>query len=594
MQTPAIRLARGTVLAGRYEIIEEIGRGGMGAVYKAHDSKIDEILALKILKPEIASSPEIIERFRSEIRLARKVAHRHVCRTYDIGEDGLTAYISMEYVPGENLKSFIRRSGIINEAKTLDLARQITQGLTEAHRLGVVHRDLKSQNIMIDRDGNAKIMDFGIARSLHDKSRTGTGVIIGTPEYMAPEQLDGPDVDQRADIYALGVIFFEMATGRLPFQGETPLSVALKHKNELPADPAQINEKLSPGISRIILKCLEKDRNNRYRDASELMEDLNLAVSDTSVRSPAPAGKTTPLSGKTAVKAGSKKAIAWISLALVAAVLFLVIKSMYKPAAQVVKQIPRIQEMDGPAAKSLPADMSRAGISNLVSLFSDHALSPKEVEEVDEVMSAIRKVYPELAGFTDSIQDRIEEITKLRAAGDLQGSRKAMGKGESEMKRLLVQVNQRDKAELALKSLNETKKKAARALAGRPSNLLTWIAREKEKDATDAFGKGDFSGARILYEILERIHEMSTSGGNEEDCLAALGEFATKSRDEAFKSGAPQKEGWLFERAREEEAEAGRLSKENHYSLAAEKFILAVFLYRKATEVALESTQVPQ
>ena len=153
----------------------------MGTVYKAYDSKIREVVALKLLKPEIASDLEVIERFRNEIKLARQVSHRHVCRMYDLGEEWLTIYISMEYVAGEDLKSFIRRSGHLTEAKAVGLARQIAEGLAEAHRLGVVHRDLKPQNVMIDKDGNAKIMDFGIARSLHTRGVTGTGVIIGTP-----------------------------------------------------------------------------------------------------------------------------------------------------------------------------------------------------------------------------------------------------------------------------------------------------------------------------------------------------------------------------------------------------------------------------
>ena len=264
-QTPSRGLERGTTFARRFEIIEEIGKGGMGTVYKAYDSKIREVVALKLLKPEIASDLEIVERFRNEIKLARQVSHRHVCRMYDIGEEWLSIYISMEYVAGEDLKSFIRRSGHLNEAKAVGLARQITKGLAEAHRLGVVHRDLKPQNIMIDKDGNAKIMDFGIARSLHTRGVTGTGVIIGTPEYMAPEQADGRDVDSRADIYALGTVLFEMVTGRVPFEGETPLSIVLKHRSEPPADPQTVNAQLSTGLSRVILKCLEKARERRYQ-----------------------------------------------------------------------------------------------------------------------------------------------------------------------------------------------------------------------------------------------------------------------------------------------------------------------------------------
>ena len=172
---PPRELERGTTLAGRFEIIEELGRGGMGKVYKAFDTKVRENIALKLLRPEIGLDEETVERFRNEIKLARKISQRHVCRLYDLGEDGPIFFITMEYVPGENLKSFIRRSGNLTEAKAVTLGRQIAEGMAEAHAHGVIHRDLKPQNVMIDRDGNARIMDFGIASSLGTKGLTGPG-----------------------------------------------------------------------------------------------------------------------------------------------------------------------------------------------------------------------------------------------------------------------------------------------------------------------------------------------------------------------------------------------------------------------------------
>ncbi len=180
----------------------------------------------------------------------------------------------MEYVPGEDLKSFIRRSGSLSVGKAITIASQVCEGLSEAHRLGVVHRDLKPGNIMIDRDGNARIMDSGIARSLGEKGITGPGMMIGTPEYMSPEQVEGKDVDRRSDIYSLGVILYEMATGRVPFEGDTPFTVGIKHKSEIPRDPKELNAQIPDDLSHIILRCLEKAKEARCQSAGEVRSEL--------------------------------------------------------------------------------------------------------------------------------------------------------------------------------------------------------------------------------------------------------------------------------------------------------------------------------
>jgi serine/threonine protein kinase/tetratricopeptide (TPR) repeat protein len=274
VQLPVRELTPGSTFARRYQIIEDLGRGGMGRVYKAYDTEVREKLALKLLRPDIADDERTIERFRNELKLARQVSHRNICRMYDFGREEGTYYITMEYVPGEDLKSLIHRIGALPVGKAVSLAGQVAEGLTEAHRLGVIHRDLKPQNIMIDREGNARVMDFGIARSVASRGITGAGMMIGTPEYMSPEQVDGKDADQRADIYSLGIILFEMLTGRLPFEGDTPLSVAVKQKSERPPDPRSLNDQIPDELGRIILKCLEKSPEKRYQSAGELLADL--------------------------------------------------------------------------------------------------------------------------------------------------------------------------------------------------------------------------------------------------------------------------------------------------------------------------------
>jgi len=275
LETPVEELTRGTTFAQRYEIIEELGKGGMGRVYRVEDTKLKQEVALKLIRPEISSDKKTIDRFQNELKTARMIAHKNVCRMFDLGEAEGSHFITMEYVRGEDLKSMVRMSGQLGIGTAINIAKHVCEGLAEAHRLGVVHRDLKPSNIMIDKEGNARIMDFGIARSLKGKGITGAGVMIGTPEYMSPEQVEGKEVDQRSDIYSLGVILYEMVTGQVPFEGDTPFTVGVKHKSEVPRNPKEFNARIPDDLSLLILKCLEKVKEKRFQSAGELRSELS-------------------------------------------------------------------------------------------------------------------------------------------------------------------------------------------------------------------------------------------------------------------------------------------------------------------------------
>ncbi len=274
LDTPREELTTGTLFASRYQIVEELGGGGMGRVYRALDTKVGEEIAIKVIKPEIAADKASVERFKNELKIARKIVHKSVGRVYDLNEDRGTFFITLEYVRGEDLKAFIRSSGQMALGTSLRVARQVAEGLAEAHGLGVVHRDLKPSNIMIDRDGNARIMDFGIARLVGARGITGGNVMIGTPEYMSPEQVEGKEAGPASDLYSLGIVLFEMLTGRLPFEGETALSVAVKQKSEAPPDPQTLNPQIPEDLNRVILRCLEKNKEKRYRSAADFLADL--------------------------------------------------------------------------------------------------------------------------------------------------------------------------------------------------------------------------------------------------------------------------------------------------------------------------------
>jgi len=272
---PEERFPTGMLIAGRYRVVEEIGRGGMGVVYKVVDEAVGEKVALKVINPEIARKRSIPNRFRNELKSARRISHRNVCRMHDLGEhEGLT-YLTMEYVSGESLRKIIRMTGPLSVATAIAYARQICRGMAEAHALGVIHRDLKPHNIMIDREGTAKIMDFGIARSPEGEDLTEPGARLGTPRYMAPEQAEEGRADERSDIFALGLVLYEMVTGHPPSRDDASRPVV---------PPRSLAPFLSRDVEAVIMKCLEKNPDRRYATAAELQEALESLIPEGPAR----------------------------------------------------------------------------------------------------------------------------------------------------------------------------------------------------------------------------------------------------------------------------------------------------------------------
>jgi serine/threonine protein kinase len=260
-------------LGQRYEILAEAGHGSMGNVYKACDRETGETVALKLLKPEIASDQAMMDRFKNELLFARKITHKNVCRVYEFNRVGSVAYTSMEFVEGESLRSVLNRFGALSQKKATDLALQICSGLKEAHAQGIVHRDLKPENVMIDGSGNLKLMDFGIARSMESVTRQ-TGAMVGTPAYMAPEQVSGSPIDYRTDIYSLGLMLYEMYTGKPAFSAENAIAVALKQMREDPPRPSEVEPSVPMAVERAILKCLEKAPEKRFQTVAALESAL--------------------------------------------------------------------------------------------------------------------------------------------------------------------------------------------------------------------------------------------------------------------------------------------------------------------------------
>jgi len=278
---PNAAIEPGVVLGERYEILKRLGEGGMGAVYKARDRELDRLVALKVIRPELAGHPDILRRFKQELILARQVTHKNVIRIFDLGMADGRKFITMDYVEGRDLKNIIVERGKLPPDEAVPIVQQICRGLEAAHTEGVVHRDLKPQNVMVDGNGRVWVMDFGLARSMETAGMTRTGVLMGTPDYMSPEQARAEKVDARSDLFSLGIIIYEMLTGRLPFQADTMMAALLKRVQEKAAPPSTLEPAIPQHLNDVVMKCLEADVAKRYQTTGEILADLGGTTAQT-------------------------------------------------------------------------------------------------------------------------------------------------------------------------------------------------------------------------------------------------------------------------------------------------------------------------
>jgi tetratricopeptide (TPR) repeat protein/predicted Ser/Thr protein kinase len=313
--TALVQLTPGTSIGSRYEIVRLLGQGGMGAVYEAHDKELERQVAVKVIRADMAANPEILRRFKQELILARQITHKNVIRIFDLGQADGIKFITMEYIEGENLQAVLRRKKKLEPAEGANILAQVCRALEAAHNEGVIHRDLKPQNIMLDKTGRAYVMDFGIARSMLGAGMTQTGALIGTPDYMSPEQAKGQALDARSDLFSIGIIFYEMLSGQVPFDADTTMGKLWKRTNE-PARPLdELDKSIPKPLSGLVRKCLEIDPQKRFASAGELLRQIE------SWQGPA-AGTRIIAPPATALPAYAKWAAAGFGVVVIAGILF--------------------------------------------------------------------------------------------------------------------------------------------------------------------------------------------------------------------------------------------------------------------------------
>jgi serine/threonine protein kinase len=491
---------------------------------------------------------------------------------HDLGEEGYFHFITMEYVAGEDLKRFIRRAGTLSSGKAVNIAKQVCEGLAEAHRLGVIHRDLKPQNIMIDQDGNAKIMDFGIARFVDTDRMTGSGVMIGTPEYMSPEQVELKDVDKRADIYALGIVLYEMVTGRVPFEGETPLSIAMKHKTEKAKNVRELNPQVSAGLAGIISKCMEKDPGNRYQSAEELLEALNKAEQELATGERI-VPKKEPISTKEITVTFQVKKLVVPAAAVI--LLVIIALAVWKFLPRKESAVPPVQTNEAAVQKPDPAKQQ----SDSATQKTDAAtVTPKTAQSTDKTVPKKESVPPSAPA---QKQPEIKE-TKTRDAGtgSAAEAKKDEAKTQAEQPKAAAQDSDMNSATLAMARVTGARSQAQKGGLS-VKDLFFRLAEAKAQEGQKFLTQKSPVEARSLLVVAERLFRISLDKNKDEDRLSVLKNFVENLREDIEDKKIVSPGNKLYDSAKESEKQAAAFLAKKDIENSAKAYIQASAIYEK-------------
>ncbi|HET7207563.1 MAG TPA: tetratricopeptide repeat protein [Terriglobales bacterium] len=417
MSDTSLRLAQlfppGTVLAGRYEILRVLGEGGMGAVYQARDRELDRVIALKVIRPELSGNPAILQRFKQELILARHVTHKNVVRIFDLGEADGIRFITMEYVDGEDLRTVLKRDGKFSPKAAVNVIEQVCRALEAAHAEGVIHRDLKPQNIMRDAQGRIVVMDFGLARSLDSSGMTQTGALVGTLEYMSPEQALGADLDQRSDLFTVGLIFYELLSGKTPYKADTAIASLMKRTQERAVPLSQIDSSVPKALSDIVAHCLERDPIHRFPSARTILQQLEAWDANPNITPSALARMAPPSSRTVQISLSLPQQRGWLWAAGLALLLLLALMvlprrvGLFRTAVKSSVAAPGIPDLsrgkylavlpfrvvgDEKSLRYVAAGLNEALSAKLFQLQEVHLASSSAVEKYSNSTEALPKI----------------------------------------------------------------------------------------------------------------------------------------------------------------------------------------------------------